>query len=83
VILTHGNSPLADVMSLLDQGSIVKVQFFAKKSNLLADCTKVTLGESRFVNQRKTIIQPENPDRQARITHIKSIIRTTHPSLTK
>jgi hypothetical protein len=43
VILAHGISPLAVAMSLLDQGSVVKVQFFAKKSILLADCTKVTL----------------------------------------
>jgi hypothetical protein len=44
VILAHGNSPLAVAMSLLDQGSVVKVQFLAKKSDLLADCTKATLG---------------------------------------
>jgi hypothetical protein len=31
VVLAHGNSPLAVAMSLLDQGSVVKVQFFAKK----------------------------------------------------
>jgi hypothetical protein len=43
VILAHGNSPLAVAMSLLDQGSVVKVQFLAKKSDLLADCTKATL----------------------------------------
>jgi len=30
-------------MSLTDHGSIVKVQFFCKKSNLPADCTKLTL----------------------------------------
>jgi hypothetical protein len=46
MILAHGNSPSGIVMSLPDQGSVVKVQIFAKISNLLADCTKVTLDSS-------------------------------------
>jgi len=34
-------------MSLTDHGSIVKVQFFCKKSNLFADCTKLTFKEQK------------------------------------
>jgi hypothetical protein len=54
VILAHGNSPLAVAMSLLDQGSVVKVQFLAKKSDLLADCTKATLGCGKRGNFSQT-----------------------------
>jgi hypothetical protein len=32
VILAHGISPLAVALSLLDQGSFVKVKFFVKKA---------------------------------------------------
>jgi hypothetical protein len=34
VILAHGNSPLAVAMSLLDQGSVVKVQFCQRQLDL-------------------------------------------------
>ena len=45
VILIHGNARRRVAMSLPDQGSIVKVQFFSKYCYLLSDCTKVTLNK--------------------------------------
>jgi hypothetical protein len=43
MVLAHGYSSPGLAISLPDQGSVVKVQVFAKKTNLLSDCTKVTL----------------------------------------
>jgi hypothetical protein len=53
MFFAHGNSPSGVAMSLTDHGSIVKVQFFAKKSNLLADCTKPTLDMWKFIFSRE------------------------------
>jgi hypothetical protein len=44
--VAHGSPPDKDAKSVAEQGSVVKVQVYAEKSNPASGCTKPTLGKA-------------------------------------
>jgi IS5 family transposase len=75
--VAHGSPPDKAAKSVAEQGSVVKVQVYAEKSDSASSCTKLTLERDRVLDELDRLLEED-----ALFQEVKNDLAQRHPHTT-